>query len=109
MTIPRPDPGRGPQAWSPPGTLARTSRLLLLFRKRNAESRKKIRESHFLPSGHHYYTVDAIVINIGVGIVSIIGININVVEIVVVIVDVVVDIHHKCYNSSNKVNKVEGI
>ena len=66
-------------------------------------------ESHFLPPGHHYYTIDAIVIDIGVGIVSIIGININVVEIVVVIVDVVVDIHHECYNRSNKVDKVEGI
>ena len=63
----------------------------------------------FSPPGHHYYTINTIVIDIGVGIVGVIGININIIEIVVVIVDVVVDIHNECHNSRNEVDKVEGI
>ena len=71
---------------------------------------KKSGESkYFSPPGHHHYTIDAIVIDIGVGIVSIIGIDVDVVEIVVVIVDVVVDIYHESDNRRNEVDKVEGI
>ena len=61
------------------------------------------------PPRHHHYTINAVVIDISVGIVSIIGVNINIIEIVVVIVDVVVDIHNECHNSRNEVDKVEGI
>ena len=89
----------GPDITSPPPIQGSKYRI----------TRKKSGESYFLPPGHNHYTIDAIVIDIGVSIVSIIGININVVEIVVVIVDIVVDIHHECYNRSNEVDKVEGI